>query len=367
MTNYGPYPLASQHGGVPPGGRIEPSRPRSGLRRFMRGRRWLLSRGPACPLLLALLAAAEPAPAQAPVIKVTLLGTGSPQPVLERFGQSTLVEAGDQKLLFDVGRGALMRLNQTEVPLGAVRKVFLTHLHDDHTVGLPDFWLTGWLLGRPTARFEIWGPAGTREMMRHLEKAFAFDIGIRHSDDQVPLEGIKVVARDITPGVVYSANGVQVTAFEVNHDPVRPAFGYRLDYQGRSVVITGDSRPEGASVTNIPRYGAGADLLVYNVGSATRIRTRFASDSAWADRIIAHFTTPEQAAGLLARMNPAPTLTVYSHNAPRTTEEEVVAPTLREYHGRVVLGRDLMEIDIGPGVTVSCTRVAGGCPLAAQP
>lgn len=296
---------------------------------------------------------------------VTLLGTGSPQPVTERFGQSTLVEAGDQKLVFDLGRGALMRLYQTEVPLGAVRKVFLTHLHEDHTVGLPDFWLTGWVLGRPTTPFEIWGPAGTRDMMQHLEEAFAYDIGIRHSDDRVPLEGVEVVAHDISPGVVYSANGVTVTAFEVNHAPVEPAFGYRVDYQGHSVVITGDSRPEGASLTNIPRYGAGADVLVYNVGSATRIQRRFASDPAWAERIIAHFTTPEQAAGILARMNPAPTLTVYSHNAPATTEEEVVAPTLREYDGWVVLGHDLMEINIGPEVTVSCTRVVGGCPPGA--
>ena len=96
-------------------------------------------------LLVALLAV----PAEAQTIKVTLLGTGRPDPVVDRFGPSTLVEAGGETLLFDVGRGASQRLWQLKIPLSKVTTVFLTHLHSDHVVGLPDLWLTGWL---PEAR-----------------------------------------------------------------------------------------------------------------------------------------------------------------------------------------------------------------------
>jgi len=85
------------------------------------------------------------APAQ--TFKVTLLGTGNPRPVMERFGPSILVEAGQEKLLFDCGRGATQRIYQVKVPFAEVNALFLTHLHSDHVVGIPDLWLTGWIYG----------------------------------------------------------------------------------------------------------------------------------------------------------------------------------------------------------------------------
>lgn len=109
-------------------------------------------------------------------LKLTLLGTGSPIPMLERFGPSILVEAGPEKLLIDCGRGASLRLWQLHIPLGSVTAVFLTHLHSDHLVGIPDLWLTGWRpapFGRRTRAFQIWGPIGTNEMMANLRRAFA--------------------------------------------------------------------------------------------------------------------------------------------------------------------------------------------------
>src|SRR5262245_3472037 len=94
-------------------------------------------------ILLASLALATGARAQD--FKVTLLGTGSPFPIAERFGAATLVEAGQEKLLFDVGRGATIRLTQIGVSIGAINAVFLTHFHSDHTSGIPDLWLTDWI------------------------------------------------------------------------------------------------------------------------------------------------------------------------------------------------------------------------------
>jgi ribonuclease Z len=176
---------------------------------------------------------------------VTLLGTGSPIPIIDRFGPSTLVQAGSETLLFDCGRGVPVRLWQMHVPLRDITALFFTHLHSDHVVGFPDFWLTGWLpppFGHRTVKLHVYGPIGTADMMTHLQKAYKADIRIRIADEKVPPEGVAIAVREITEGVVYEHNGVTVTAFDVDHgDLIKPSFGYRIDYAGRSVVISGDT------------------------------------------------------------------------------------------------------------------------------
>ena len=128
--------------------------------------------------------------------KVTLLGTGTPQPKADRFGPSTLVEAGDQKLLFDAGRGVPIRLRQLKVPIGNITALFLTHYHSDHTVGLPDIWLTGWLptpYAKRTKPFHVIGPVGAKALMSNLEKAYALDIKIWIEDQKLPAAGVATV------------------------------------------------------------------------------------------------------------------------------------------------------------------------------
>ena len=223
-------------------------------------------------------------------IKVTLLGTGAPAPVMNRFGPSILVEAGDQKLLFDVGRGSLQRLEQIKVKYKDIQGVFLTHLHSDHLVGFPDLWLTGWHFGNRDAPLRVWGPRGTARMMSHLEQAFDFDIKIRLYDDRPLPEGIIIEARDIVEGVVYEKNGVKITAFEVDHAPINPAFGYRIDYANRSVVLSGDTRLS----ENLIKYAKGADLLIHEV-VASELFKRLRNNDERSKTVIAHHTTPEQA------------------------------------------------------------------------
>ena len=156
-------------------------------------------------IVVALLAAAVvTASAQGQGIRVTLLGTGCPPPVMNRFGPSTLVEAGDQKLLFDAGRGALQPLAQLNVRWGDVQGVFLTHLHSDHVVGFPDVWLTGWLIapGR-NVPLKVWGPRRTAKMMFHLKHAYEADIRFRLENERVSPEGTVILAKDIGEGIVY--------------------------------------------------------------------------------------------------------------------------------------------------------------------
>src|SRR5688572_26383470 len=159
---------------------------------------------------------------------VTLLGTGSPPPVMHRFGPSTLIEAGDHKLVFDAGRGAMQRLDQLGVHWNEITGLFLSHLHSDHVVGLPDLWLTGWLMSRRQTPLRLWGPRGTRRMATHLRQAFDYDVDIRITGDRLPPGGAEIVSEDIREGLVFDENGVKVIAFDVDHRPVEPAFGYRI-------------------------------------------------------------------------------------------------------------------------------------------
>jgi len=307
----------------------------------------------AAALISATLAGSGTSVAQgAPDIRVTLLGTGTPVPIVTRFGPSILVEAGPEKLVFDCGRGCPIRLQQKGVRLSDV-KLFLTHLHSDHLNGIVDLWLTGWLgppWGQRKSPFVMVGPEGTKNMAAHLEEAFMPDIRIRMADEKLPRDGVRFHARDITPGTVYEANGVKVTAFEVDHgDVIKPAYGYRVDYRGRSVVISGDTRFN----QNVIKFGTSADLLIHEVAMA---KPEVAQTEA-AKRILAHHTSPEEAGRVFATAKPR--LAVYSHisaaggagpTAPQTPD--YIAVTRETYGGPLEMGEDLMTINVGEAVTV---------------
>lgn len=280
-------------------------------------------------------------------IEVILLGTGSGPPVrLSRSGISTLVEAGGDRFLFDAGRGFMQRLVQAHVPPDGVTKLFLTHLHSDHVVDIPDLLLTPWAASARKVPLEVWGPEGTADMMDHLQKAYAYDIHMRRDvDERFSPEGIKVISHDIREGTVYEKNGVKITAFLVDHGPVKPAFGYRLDYQGHSVAISGDTRPS----DNLVKYCSGVDVLIHSAIDAAALRKSAAnlSESQF-ESILAHHTTPEQAGQIFSRVKPR--LAVYSHISDSGSLLELTRET---YKGRVEVGEDLMTIKIGDEIEVS--------------
>jgi ribonuclease Z len=297
--------------------------------------------------VLLVIAAVIPGVNRAQELTVTLLGTGCPPPVMNRFGPSILVEAGKQKFLFDAGRGALQRLTQIGVQWQSVDGVFFTHLHSDHVVGFPDLWLTGWIVVPERSRpLGVWGPSGTKDMIAHLEQAYKFDIGMRMDDDRTSLEGVTVNAVDITEGVVLERDGVRITAFEVDHRPIVPAFGYRIDYRGRSVVLSGDTRP----CENLIRHAEGLDVLIHEV-VAPDLLQRNGMRPERASKVIAHHTTPEQAGTVFDKTKPR--LAVYSHIVPPTaTDQDLIPPTRKTYTGPLEVGEDLMVIEVGEKITV---------------
>ena len=280
-------------------------------------------------------------------LKIVLLGTGvGPVVNLQQYGASTLVEAGGQRFLFDCGRGATLRLAQAGVPVGSITRVFLTHLHSDHIVQLPDLLLTGWSAGRRVVPLAVWGPTGTRAMMDHLLQAFDFDVNVRREvDEHFPPAGIAVVSHDIAAdGVVFAEGGVTVTAFLVDHGVVQPAYGYRVDYGGRSVVLSGDTRVS----ENLIRHARGVDVLIHETIDPDALRNRVDRPSeATIGAIIAHHATPEEAGTVFRRVSPR--LAVYSH-APNSAR--VMAQTRTSYSGPLQGAEDLLTIRVGAEIRV---------------
>ena len=280
-----------------------------------------------------------------PVITVTLLGTGTPQPIMERFGPSILVRAGGQSLLFDAGRGCLQRLRQIDLSYDKINALFLTHLHSDHIVGLPDLWLTGWLISRRKVPLNVFGPVGTADMIKYLQMAFVVDIKIREEDDKATEEGGKLLVNEIQQGVIYDKDSVKVIAFEVDHYPVVPAFGYRIEYNGHSVVLSGDTRYS----ENLIKFAKGTDLLIHEVVIAPDTLSK--SDSRY--NILAHHSTPEQTAMVFNKVRPK--LAVYSHIVKLYggTEQEILKRAKANYSGPIIMGEDLMSFSIDDKVSVS--------------
>jgi ribonuclease Z len=302
-------------------------------------------------LLLAGHATGRPVDRQdQPTMVVTLLGTGNPRPTPDRFGPGILVEAGSERLLVDAGRGGTIRLFEIgRAPLlSGITAVLLTHLHSDHVVGLPDLWLTGWMFGRAVP-LQVIGPKGTADLVSGLKSAYAFDVRMRRDvDERLPAPGVEMSGRDGRPGIVLERGGVKVTAFAVDHGPVAPAFGYRVDFAGRSAVFSGDTRYLGA----IADAARGADVIVHEVVSPEAERRRAQVAPGTIERIIARHTTPEQAGRIFASAKPR--LAVYSHIVPSpATAEDLVGPTRRTWSGPLEVGYDLMQISIGERVTVT--------------
>ena len=282
-------------------------------------------------------------PGAAQSIYVRTLGTGGPSIGGPRAEAGLLVVAGSEILLFDCGHGIPDHLAQ--INRLYVNKVFLTHLHSDHTEGLPVLWMNwdAWV-SRGTTPLSVWGPgrgpdqpAGTADLTAQLANAWATDTHIRRDVvEHLPGAGITIQTTEImSDGVVYQNNGVTVTAFLVDHGPVKPAFGYRVDYQGHSVVFSGDTKPS----DNLVQHAKGADVLLHEV------LVTDTSGNPTNNPIVAYHSSPEQAAGIFQQV--APKLAVYTHIVGAANQALIDRTRAAGYTGPLQLAQDLMLIEIG--------------------
>ena len=203
-------------------------------------------------------------------LRVFMCGTSSPMPSPDRAQACVAVIAGDRLFVVDVGAGSARTATLGRVPLEDLSGVLLTHFHSDHIAALYEFNLNSWVAGR-MAPLSVMGPEGVEQVVDGTNAAYELDRGYRvahHGADLLPPELGLMQARVIEPGVVLDEDGLQITAFTVDHAPVAPAVGYRFDYRGRSVAVSGD-----AVVDESLRQGVrGADLLLQDAISLPIVR-----------------------------------------------------------------------------------------------
>ena len=284
-------------------------------------------------------------------LKVTFLGTGTPVPNPRQFGQSILIEAGEVKILVDCGRGCAHRLwNVNHSLLRETAHLFITHLHSDHTTGIADLYMNGWNLGRHE-HLKVYGPKGVEELMHHLRKAYEQDVVYRadFQTHDVTRETLGHNTTPITSDTKIKIGDVTVTAITVDHHVVSPAFGYRIDYKGLSVVISGDT----AYSENLIESSKGVDLLIHEVMSpALEHFVRKTFNLEVANDIVALHTLAPEAGEVFRQVNPR--MAVYTHldNDPKF-EPELRTQTRIKWDGPLVIAQDLMTIKVGETIEVS--------------
>ncbi|MED5609749.1 MULTISPECIES: MBL fold metallo-hydrolase [Pseudomonas] len=293
-----------------------------------------------------------PAAADEQSMKVTLLGTGTPILNINRFGMSTLVEAGRHKLLFDAGRGVSMRLHQLQVPLRDIDAVLITHLHSDHFTGLPDLYASAPLPtddGRSTQALAVIGPKGIDDVARGIERMFSENNRIRVGGKEVAEAATRISDRTLPAegGVVFDKDGLKVTAFLVDHGHVKPAYGYRVDYAGRSLVLSGDT----TYAPNLVQQAKGVDLLVHCLSVASHQLEQAHPD--YVKHFYDYLANPEKVAKVLNETRPRDA--VFSHislysrgEIGRASEEEIRTRVAQGYTGPFVIGQDLMAFELTP-------------------
>lgn len=297
-----------------------------------------------CVLLAVLGAVAAGTPALPQVAsnggtRVVLLGTGMPQPDPDRSGPATAIVVNGEAYIVDAGAGVVRRASAAaradSIPAlrpANLTHLFLTHLHSDHTLGLPDFMLTS-APGR-RERLAIFGPEGTQRMVRLILEAYSEDIQVRTAGlQQVPASAYIMDAHDVRPGVIYRDSNVTVTAFAVQHGDWREALGYRFDTKDRSVVVSGDTRPTDAIVAACH----GCDVLVHEVYSEKGWQRLPEGRRAYHG---SSHTSGPQLGDIAARAQPK--LLVLTHFVPMgETVDEIADEVRSRFKGVVAVGRDL--------------------------
>ena len=202
-------------------------------------------------------------------INAYVCGSGSPMPDADRAGPCIAVLAGNQAFVFDAGSGSIRKLMRMGFPMDKIQAAFLTHLHSDHIDGLGELMLQAWIAGSRGTPLPVYGPAGTDQVIAGFRQAYTTDEGFRvrhHGEKIANPAGYGGAAQIIAlpdgtdSQVVYEKDGVKVTVIRVNHAPVAPAFGYRIDYKGRAMTLSGDTVYAPSFVT----ASKGADLMFHD-------------------------------------------------------------------------------------------------------
>jgi len=266
-----------------------------------------------------ILSNAKPFLDEEDTLKVVVCGSRSPLPSPGRAESCVLVEAGDDIYIFDLGNGSVNNLTQYQVPWPNVKAVLITHMHSDHMADLPDAHLQSWIQGR-TSPLKVYGPEGINLVTKGFELAYSADYQYRnehHGDDMLPMSiagfnAIQIINNQFIPN---DTPGLEILPFVVDHYPVNSAFGFKISYKGRTVVISGDTIHDGS----VQKYSQDADLLVHSAISIDIVeRMRGIAPIPQMDKIlfdIQDYHTSIEEAGEIARDANVEHLLIY-HSIP---------------------------------------------------
>ena len=278
--------------------------------------------------------------------RLILLGTkGGPSLGESRKNASALLLINGTPYVIDCGYGVSRQLLAAGVPLGKLRHVFITHHHSDHNLEYGALLYNAWVTGSPL-RVDAYGPSGLEKMTQAFFEYSKFDIETRIVDEGRPDLRKLVVAHEFNKaGVVLRNDDVQVTACPVRHPPITQAYAFRFDAKDRSVVISGDT----AYAPELAEFAKAADVLVHEVMYPPAVESllkRVANAGRLREHLLASHTVPEDA-GKIAAQAGVKTL-VLSHFVPgddtSITEEMWTAGVRKHFSGRIIVGKDLMEI-----------------------
>ena len=238
-------------------------------------------------------------------LKVVVCGSRSPLPAPGRAEACILVEAGDDIYIFDMGNGSAVNLQQYQIPWSNVKGIFITHMHSDHMADLPDAHLASWIQGR-NSPLKVYGPKGINLVTKGFELAYSADYQYRnehHGDEILPLDiaGYEAIEISNNEYIENDTAGMEILPFAVNHHPVNHAFGFKIAYKGRTLVISGDTINDGS----VQKYSKDIDLLIHSAISLDIIeRLRSVAPIPQMDKIfldIQDYHTPISQAGEIAR------------------------------------------------------------------
>lgn len=275
----------------------------------------------------------------ADIIKVTILGSGTPRISFERFSQSILIEHKQDKYLFDAGRGALIRLYQSNILPNEIKNIFITHLHSDHILGFSDILMTGWVYHRDSP-LQIYGPEGMKNFVKNTLKAYEDDINVRTQDpENLDILGLQSNVVTIYDGFNYQNNGLTIEAFSVKHEPFTHAFGFKIYNSKYCVVISGDTT---YSETVIEK-AKGCDLLIHEIAHASEHTLKKYSK---AKGVISYHTNAVEVSDIINKTYPR--LTVLNHvlSLDGSSDEEILNLIKQKTNHDVLIAKDLMTIDI---------------------
>jgi ribonuclease Z len=285
--------------------------------------------GFACPLLIFALLL----PAAAQDARVILLGTGTPNPEPDHSGPAVAIVTGSSVYIVDAGPGVVRRAAQAGIKMEQLTRAFITHLHSDHTAGLPDLIFTPAVTGRMEP-FEIYGPPGLRSMTVNIMKAWREDMQIRlHGLEPSVAQAYVVHAHEMRPNETYRDSAVRVTAIPVSHGAWKHAYGYKFETGGKTIVISGDtgvSEPLIAAAQN-------CDILVHEFYSQKGWEARTPE---WR-RYHAAYHTSAIDLGKLATRAHVKKLVLYHELPMGQPESEVLSEIRQNFSGEVIYGRDL--------------------------